>query len=206
MSEAQWRSAPDARIARLLAHPFRHRLLDEYAGQVTSPSKVAAALGEPVNVVSYHTGVLLRAGCLELVRTERRRGATEHFYRTVERGEIDDDEWARLPVSTRRMVARRILDVVVRDASDAIPRGGMDLTTTHISRTPLALDDRGRTDLAAVLRSTLEAAQRIDAESRRRLDGPLQSADLVVLHFQALRAVGVDAAASGTPPRSRPDR
>jgi DNA-binding transcriptional ArsR family regulator len=70
-------------MGRLLAHPLRDRLLFEYQGDPTSPSKVARRLGESVSLVSYHTDVLARNGCLELVRTERRRGAIEHFYRAI---------------------------------------------------------------------------------------------------------------------------
>jgi len=82
----------DNRFARMVAHPLRQRLIVGYTVEPTSPSRLAAALGERVNVVSYHTGVLLRAACIELVRTERRRGATEHFYRATAPGVIEDHE------------------------------------------------------------------------------------------------------------------
>jgi hypothetical protein len=83
------------------------------------------------------------------------------------------------------MVVRRFLDVMERDVGDAVPRGGMDHATTHISRTLLTLDDRGRTDLAAILRSALHAAQRIEEESRRRREGAQHHSELLVLHFEA---------------------
>src|ERR1700754_125573 len=103
--------AVDTHLARVIAHPLRLRLIHEYTVGESSPSRAAAALGERVNLVSYHTGVLLRAGCLELVGTKRRRGATEHFYRATVPGVILDDEWALLPASLRRQLARRTLGV-----------------------------------------------------------------------------------------------
>jgi DNA-binding transcriptional ArsR family regulator len=175
----------DRRLARLIAHPLRHRLLWEYASQVTSPSRIAAVLGERVNVVSYHTNVLLQAGLLDLVRTERRRGATEHFYRSHVLGAIEDDDWSRLPVPARRMAVRRVLDVIVRDLGDAVPLGGMDDPTMHVSRTFLTLDDPGRAELAAVLRTTIETAQRIEEQSCRRRDGPVHRSEMIVLRFEA---------------------
>ena len=184
-AHGEQRFPEDRRLARLIAHPLRHRLLWEYASHVTSPSRVAAALGERVNVVSYHTNVLLRAGCLELVRTERRRGAIEHFYRSRVLGAIEDEDWERLPVLARRMAVRRILDVIVRDLGDAVPHGGMDHPTMHVSRSLLKLDDRGRADLADLLLSTIEAARRMEQESCRRRDGEVSVSELVALRFEA---------------------
>jgi hypothetical protein len=46
--------------------------------------------------VGYHVRVLRELGCIELVRTARRRGAIEHFYRAVERPYLTDREWKPL--------------------------------------------------------------------------------------------------------------
>lgn len=173
----------DPRLARALAHPLRHRLLFEYAERVTSPSRVAAGLGERLNLVSYHTRVLLDAGLLELVRTERRRGAREHFYRATAIGEIEDAEWGRLPLGQRRAIARRALEQFWHDAGDALPRGGMDDPATHLSRTLCTLDELGRADVAGLLRRTLEAVGRIEGESRERASGDARRWELVVLSF-----------------------
>jgi DNA-binding transcriptional ArsR family regulator len=175
-------AADSARHARILAHPLRHRLLLEYAQAVTSPSKLAAALGERVNVVSYHTGVLAKAGYLELVRTEPHRGATEHYYRARGFGEISDRDWERLPSRLRRTLVRRSLELVWRDASAALPAGGMDAATAHVSRALLTLDEPAREQLAALLRSTLERAGSIGDASRAR-DASGARSELVILYF-----------------------
>jgi hypothetical protein len=47
---------------------------------VASPSELPDALGEPLGNVSYHVRILRELDCIELVRTEPRRGALEHFY------------------------------------------------------------------------------------------------------------------------------
>ena len=104
------RQDPVTLVARLARHPLRQHVLFKYTEAVTSPSAVAAALGARVNLVSYHTGVLLRAGVIELVRTERRRGATEHFYRAALRGMIEDGDWERLPATVRRGLVRGTID------------------------------------------------------------------------------------------------
>src|SRR3954471_12700053 len=93
------------RVAPLLAHPLRDRVLYEYQHEPTLPSEVARRIGRPLNLVSYHTRVLLRHGCLELVRVERRRGAPTHFYRAVVDQFLEDEEWVSLSVTRRRNLA-----------------------------------------------------------------------------------------------------
>src|SRR5215216_2760142 len=103
------RDPPSAEaLAQLIRHPLRQHLLFKYIEAVTSPSRIAAEWQSPLNVVSYHTKVLLGAGALELVRTARRRGAQEHFYRAVLPGDIEDIEWTHIPVKLRRVLARTV--------------------------------------------------------------------------------------------------
>jgi hypothetical protein len=79
-------------------------------------------------------------------------------------------------------MVRRVLEDIWRDATDALPAGGMDAATTHISRTMVRLDAEGREALAAVLRATLDATQRIEAASRRR-NRDAQDAEVAILSF-----------------------
>jgi DNA-binding transcriptional ArsR family regulator len=168
-------------LARLIAHPVRLHLLYKYAEGATSPSAIAKESGTPLNVVSYHTQVLLRAGCIELVRTERRRGARERFYRAVLGSEIDDAAWSRLPVKLRRALARLIMDTSWREAGDALPHGGMDAGTAHVSRTLLSLDERGREELAELLVDTAARAREIGNRARSTGTAPHQ---LVIFSFE----------------------
>jgi hypothetical protein len=168
----------------LLRHPLRQHLLFKYAERVTSPSEVAAALGERLNLVSYHTNVLVDAGCLELVRTEQRRGAHQHFYRAVDTSEIDDADWERLPPRMRRALVRLTMDTSWREASDALPRGGMDAATSHVSRSLLALDEQGRGELAALLQATVAEARAIERQSRERGASDDVPCELIVMGFE----------------------
>ncbi len=132
--------------------------------------------------------MLLRAAWIELVRTERRRGATEHFYRATMPGDIEDDQWEHLPEGLRRVLVRRLLEDLWRDATDALPRGGMDAATAHVSRSFMRLDDDGREALAALLRSTLLEAEQIAAASRTRGDDAAGPVELIVLSFVPVSA------------------
>jgi hypothetical protein len=39
-----------------------------------------------IAVISYHSHTLAKLGCLELARTQQKRGAVEHFYLPTDRG------------------------------------------------------------------------------------------------------------------------
>jgi DNA-binding transcriptional ArsR family regulator len=75
----------DQRLAKALSHSMRARVLALIAEGKASPRQVAERLGEDVRSVAYHVRVLKGLGCLELVETRQRRGATEHFYKVTER-------------------------------------------------------------------------------------------------------------------------
>jgi DNA-binding transcriptional ArsR family regulator len=158
------------RVGRLLIHPLRHRLLLEYSRAPENPAQLARRLGEPLNLVSYHTGVLARNGLVELVRTERRRGALTHFYRSVAATVIEEEQWGALPEPLRRSLARGTLAQVTEAARQAAHAGGFDAPETHLSRSPLELDEEGVLEVARCLRETLDEVARIDAACRERAD------------------------------------
>src|SRR3954451_15008353 len=78
----------EARVAKALAHPLRARILQRLGERVASPADLAAELGAPLGVVSYHVRMLSNYDCVELVRTEPRRGALQHFYRATARSSL----------------------------------------------------------------------------------------------------------------------
>jgi DNA-binding transcriptional ArsR family regulator len=174
-----------AMLTRLFRHPLRWHALLRYSEAVTSPRAVAADLGKPLNVVSYHTEVLLREGAIELVRTEPRRGATEHFYRAVTPLAIEDAEWRELPVKLRRVMARALIDGVKREWVDALARGGMDDESTHLSRSYLVLDHQGQTELAALLRDVFSRVNAIGEASRERAADDAVACEVVVISFES---------------------
>src|SRR4051812_22847705 len=95
----------EARIAKALAHPLRARILQRLGEHVDSPGGLAAELGAPLGVVSYHVRMLREYECVELVRTEPRRGALQHFYRATARPGPDAHPWRTLPTGLREQAA-----------------------------------------------------------------------------------------------------
>lgn len=74
---------PTADEAKALTHPLRRQLLIEFRLGTRSPTSLAEQLDAPLGNVSYHVKTLLSLKMVELVKTEPRRGAVEHFYRAV---------------------------------------------------------------------------------------------------------------------------
>lgn len=71
-------------LNKATSHPLRLAILGALEeGSASSPNGLSAHLGEPLGNVSYHVKTLLEFGCVELVKTEPRRGAVEHYYRST---------------------------------------------------------------------------------------------------------------------------
>jgi DNA-binding transcriptional ArsR family regulator len=188
---AQTRTTPEGitqQLAKALAHPLRVRILTSLNRGISSPNQLAQELEEPLGNVSYHVKTLLDYDCVELVKTEPRRGAVEHFYRATERAFFSDADWAKIPASARKGIDGVILEAIGQDATAAMLEGTIDSRTdTHISRTPLVLDDAGWKELSKLLSETLEGSMKIAEESASRLakdkaDGI--PATLALLHFE----------------------
>src|ERR1700750_46422 len=133
----------EARIAKALAHPLRARILQRLRERVASPGDLAGELGAPLGVVSYHLRLVRDYGRVELVRTEPRRGALQHFSRATARPQLDDDQWRTLPAGLRRELAGETIQGVVDDLGQAAQAGTLDDPEVVVNRMPLELDERG---------------------------------------------------------------
>lgn len=189
---AQTKTSPEGitqQLAKALAHPLRVRILTSLHKGVSSPNQLSQELGEPLGNVSYHVKTLLEFDCVELVKTEPRRGAVEHFYRATERTFFSDSEWEKIPASARKGIVGSVIETLGQDATEALIAGTIDARTdSHISRTPLTLDEQGWSDLAEVLAETLNRAIEIQGEAATRLaDEKSDSINtkLALLHFES---------------------
>src|SRR5690349_18359056 len=176
----------EARIAKALAHPLRARILQRLGERVASPGDLAVELDAPLGVVSYHVRMLRDYDCVELARTEPRRGALQHFYRPTARPALDEAQWRTLPAGLRKELSGETLQQLVDDVAAAADAGQLEDPELVVSRTPLELDERGLTKLNRLLARTREQAIKIAAESAVRSPrgaGAL-STELAILHFK----------------------
>ena len=194
----------DQQLVTALGHPLRQRLLIllHKRGEA-SPRELAEACGERLGNVSYHVRVLRDAGCAELVRTEPRRGALEHFYRPTARPMLDDREWSQLPISARRALTGQTLRDLWTDTFVAASATGFDDDQVHVSRSHLELDETAWQELVDLLASVLDRGFELQAETaaRRAGDGidPVERrVAMGLLLFER-----IDAAPGDGPPRGR---
>jgi DNA-binding transcriptional ArsR family regulator len=191
----QTRTSPEGitqQLAKALAHPLRVRILTSLHKGISSPNQLSQELGEPLGNVSYHVKTLLEYDCVELVKTEPRRGAVEHFYRATERAFFNDSDWAKIPASARKGITGVVLESIGSDATEALIAGTIDARTdSHVSHTPLVVDEQGWQEINEMLAETLNRAIEIQEEAANRLaDGKAESLStkLSILHFQSPEA------------------
>ena len=181
---------PDARVIKAIGHPLRWQMLEALNEGAASPAQLARRFGEPVNLVAYHMGILAKAGGVELVRTQPRRGSTEHFYRATMRPFFADREWAKLPAATRRAVLTVETKRIVNDIRAAAGGNGLDHPTAHVSWTPLDLDREGLAEVAELLVGVLDKLHDIQARvNGRQADGTARKAEplateVAMVHFE----------------------
>jgi DNA-binding transcriptional ArsR family regulator len=159
----------DPAVARALTHPLRIRILGALEGRTASPSELSIELKSSLGVISYHVRRLTMLGFIKLVDSVPRRGAIEHFYTTVKRPRITDSAWASMPSIVKQATVTPRLDQIGAEAYEAVADGGFDAPETHLTRSPVVVDDVGWKELAGKVEALTGEIQRIEAESKKRL-------------------------------------
>jgi DNA-binding transcriptional ArsR family regulator len=151
------RASVDQRLVKAMSHPLRVQLMMRLNGRVASPRQLSDMLDASLGTVSYHVQVLLGLELIELVRTEPRRGATEHFYRGIQRPFLSEEAWAQVPEHARESVVGVILRDIFSDIRAAVASGDFGRRDDlHLSRTPLLLDQQGWEHIRDLLSDALD--------------------------------------------------
>jgi hypothetical protein len=149
----------DQRLVRALAHPLRIQILEVLTERVASPNLIAAELNTGVSHVAYHTRALDRYGCIELVETAQRRGATEHYYKAKPHAFIGDRAWRKVPRAVRSGITAASLQTFMDKAVSALETGAIDdREDTTFSWMPVHLDEKGWREVTEIL---TEATERV---------------------------------------------
>lgn len=158
------------RVLKAISHPIRIEVLRILADRVASPNEVARELGESLSNVSYHFKDLREEGCIELVDTQPRRGAVEHYYRSKQHALHDDESWAKLPRATRDQITEITLRGAMGEAVRGLNLGTFnDRTDRHLSWMPMELDEQGWAELMERQGEWLEEMERISRDAGERL-------------------------------------
>ncbi len=160
----------DQRLVRALAHPLRIKILEILTERVASPNRISDDLDAGLSHVAYHTRALDKCGCLELVDTAKRRGATEHFYKASPHSFIGDRIWRRVPRALLGGVSGATLQSFMDRAVAALEAGTIDgREDTTLYWMPVRLDEEGWSAVTATMEETVDKVLTIQDESRGRL-------------------------------------
>ncbi len=175
------REITDPAVVKAMGHPLRMQILTVLDRHTASPRQLAEQLGERLGTISYHVRTLADLGLVELVDSQPRRGAVEHYYRAASRWVVSDETWGQLPRVVRQELTRGVLDQVAVDLCGS----GFDSPRDHLSRTLLQFDEQGRAELAEELRELLTRVHQIAERSRHRADPELlNEAEVVLMSFR----------------------
>jgi DNA-binding transcriptional ArsR family regulator len=194
-TKTQSRDGIDARVIKALAHPARLdalRIFNERAQ--ASPNEVAQAMGVDVNYLAHHIRVLRDCGCIELVDTAQRRGATEHFYAATEAANVTREISKLLPKSMREGITAEMIYAIIGRITAAIDADTFDSRDErHVSWMPLTLDEQGWQALVDLKARALDEELEIESEARERLAGSGQpgiKATAVSMLFESPSTLG----------------
>jgi DNA-binding transcriptional ArsR family regulator len=179
----------DPRLVRALVHPLRVEILQLLNEREASPNEMMDILDFPLGNIAYHARVLEKCGCIEVVRTERRRGAVEHFFRAVPRSYIGHQDWRKVPRSVRGEVTGASLDSFISRVVAALEAGTIDdREDSTLNWMALAVDELGWAQVAEVLDETLARLQAVHTQSRGRLEITGEEATQMIVGLAAFEA------------------
>lgn len=159
-------------MRKALGHPYRIKALSILAERVASPREIADAIGIDLDNLSYHIRVLRELEMIELVREEKVRGATSHFYRAILKPYLDDDEWEKLDADEQAVFLNFTFTLLAGDLDRSIAsENWMSRPDSHLTRTPMALDEPGWAEISQILFRTFEDIHQAHMKSIKRTKG-----------------------------------
>jgi hypothetical protein len=160
----------DPRLIKGLAHPLRIQILGLLQTRTLSPKMMSDELRVPLEAIAYHVRTLAENDCLELVRKQPRRGATEHFYRAAPNSFVGSQDLRKVPRVVRGAISWSGLRSFFRRAVAAIDAGTMDdREDTVFTWRTITVDSQGWLDAVQALSDASTRLGDIHTESRLRL-------------------------------------
>ena len=177
----------DQQFFKALAHELRIDILAILTERIASPNELAKELHEGLSQVSYHVKVLKDYERIELVKTEPRRGAVEHYYRATSKTLLPAKEWRGIKGGLRTVIGGGQASDLFNDLADALTAKELTKADSHICRVPLVLDAEGRKKTKAIAeRATKEVEDEQRASAARAAKAKGDAADVSGYRFGVL--------------------
>jgi DNA-binding transcriptional ArsR family regulator len=183
----------DQRLVRALSHPLRVRILEILTERAASPNELVDVLEYPLGHIAYHSRVLEKCGCIELVRTAQRRGAVEHYFQASPRSFIGHQDWRRVPRSLLGNVSsasiQSFMDKVVAAAEAGTIDGRED---TKLSWMPIVVDPAGWEQAGEIIDEAVARLQGVHEQSKQRLAQSDGEGTTMIIGFAGFEAARSD--------------
>lgn len=170
MSEQERRKKGKRRRRKAPSASLRVRILAACNQREVTPKEIARQEGLPLATVGYYFRSLERDGYLHVSRKEKARGFMRHYYVADRQKVFTDKEFAEMTPEQQHEVSEALLLDFLAHCRQALQEGTLDARSdSHLSWTPMLLDQRGWDDFQSHLDQTLERNLEIQAEARDRL-------------------------------------
>jgi hypothetical protein len=160
----------NARLLGALRIPERWRILVLLSERPATPKELKEEIGSSLEIISRHCRVMCKAGLLELMDTDVRRGGKMHIYRAVVRPIISTEMWEQLPQLIRETYDVTVAQDGINDVAAAFAAGTFSSVTTNANvRTPLVLDEQGLEKVVEGAEDFVDFLLDVQAEAGARL-------------------------------------
>jgi DNA-binding transcriptional ArsR family regulator len=168
----------DQRLAKAFANPVRAEILTLLNDQKGSAVDLVGRLRKKGikasrNLVSYHMDVLLELDCIELVETERIRGATKMIYRGTMKLLFDKENWPQLTPEQQVALNAGGIAEAVELIQTAVEAGSLGKDhDTAIVNLKLSVDEQAWSDIINALTAAYERSEDAQGEACNRTSDP----------------------------------
>lgn len=159
-------------MAKVMSHPTRVRILMAMntPRRRLSPKRFSDETGLPVHHCAYHFGELEDTGCIILVATKKRRGATEHIYEPLKAAIQWTEDWKHLGPAIKQSVLASVMGGAVEALGQAIDDGSFESRDdSHLSWSTAEMDSRGWREVASIFDRVLSELMEVDQRVLARI-------------------------------------
>jgi DNA-binding transcriptional ArsR family regulator len=116
----------DLEQVKVFAHPLRARLVEAFADKPRTAKQVAEIIGQSPTKLYHHVEALERVGLIKLVKTKKKRGTLEKYYRTVAKRFSVDSSLFEMKSNKKEMLGNyramfaNMLENTMREVNESI--------------------------------------------------------------------------------------
>lgn len=169
-------------VSYAVGHRVRIEVLAALNERSYSSVELARIVRQPLSTVTHHIEELLKAGSIEIAKTERVRNIEQNFYRSIELPYLSDEDMAAMPPAARQEVYGVILQASMAEALASLWAGKItDDPRAFAAWRWFNVDAQGREEIADELARGWRRLQEIEAgATARRAESGEEAQSIIV--------------------------